>query len=444
MEITIIGAGYVGLVTAACFAELGNRVNCIDIDKKKITDLKKAKLPIYEPGLLPLISANIQAGRLHFASTLRELTCEPQVIFIAVGTPADEDGKPNMQYVLEAATHVGSCINQYCVVVDKSTVPVGMADKVKLVIQAEIKNRGLDVKFDIVSNPEFLREGAAIEDFMNPDRIVVGVSSSRAKKIMMELYTPLLRNPEKMYFMSIKDAEMTKYAANAMLATKISFMNEMAAICERMGVDVENVRLGIGSDSRIGNDFIYPGCGYGGSCFPKDVKALINMSTEHGFDPLVLKAVDERNYYQKRVLSNKIIEFFGNDLTNHIIGVWGLSFKPGTDDMREASSLVLIETLIAHKARVQAYDPVAMPVAKKKLPSDWIRSGQLHFADNQYDALKRADALILVTEWKPFCYPDFALLKKLMRRHIILDGRNQYDQKQIREAGFDYYGIGRG
>lgn len=444
LNIIIIGAGYVGLVTAACFAELGNHVSCIDIDKKKIADLKKAKLPIYEPGLATLVSANIQAGRLHFAANLHEITNHPHVIFIAVGTPADEDGKANMQYVLEAASHIGSYIKQYCVIVDKSTVPVGMTEQVKMVIQTEIKKRHLKVKFDIVSNPEFLREGAAIEDFMNPDRVVVGLSSKSAKIVMLELYIPLLRNPEKIYFMSIKDAEMTKYAANAMLATKISFMNEMAAICERIGVDIENVRLGIGSDSRIGNDFIYPGCGYGGSCFPKDVKALIKMSSEHGVDPFILKAVDKRNYCQKRVLFNKVIEFFGDDLSNCIVGVWGLSFKPGTDDMREASSLVLIENLIAHNARVQAYDPVAIPVAKKQLPHDWVRSGQLQFAEHQYDASNGADALILVTEWKPFCYPDFVLLKKLMRRHVILDGRNQYDQKQIREAGFDYYGIGRG
>ena len=373
-----------------------------------------------------------------------EEIAEPQVIFIAVGTPALPDGRPNMQYILEAASHIGSYLTKYCVIVDKSTVPVGMADKVKVVIQNAIKKRRLKVKFDIVSNPEFLREGVAIDDFMNPDRIIIGTSSKKAKEIMMDLYMPFMRNPEKIYVMAIKDAEMTKYAANAMLATKVSFMNEMAMLCERLGVDIENVRLGIGSDSRIGNDFIYPGCGYGGSCFPKDVQALIKMSSECDFDPFILKAVNERNYYQKRVLSNKIIEFFGNDLTNHIIGVWGLSFKPGTDDMREASSLVLIENLIAHKARVQAYDPVAIPVAKKKLPNDWVHSGQLTFTDNQYEASRKADALILVTEWKPFCYPDFVLLKKLMRRHIILDGRNQYDQKQIREAGFDYYGIGRG
>ena len=443
MNITIIGAGYVGLVTAASFAELGNNVYCVDINKKKISDLKKAKLPIYEPGLTELISSNILAKRLHFTTMLEEIP-DPEVIFIAVGTPALDDGRPNMQFVLDAAIDIGSYLKKYCVIVDKSTVPIGMAERVKSVIQNEIKKRGLKIKFDIVSNPEFLREGTAIVDFMNPDRVIIGVSSKKAKEVMLDLYMPLIRNPEKIFFMTIKDAEMTKYAANAMLATKISFMNEIAALCERMGVDVENVRLGIGSDSRIGNDFIYPGCGYGGSCFPKDVKALIQMSTERGFDPFILKAVDERNYYQKRILSNKIIEFFGNDLTNYTIGVWGLSFKPGTDDMREASSLVLIENLIAHKARVQAYDPIAIPVAKKKLPNDWVHSGQLTFTDNQYEASRKADALILVTEWKPFCYPDFALLKKLMRRHIILDGRNQYDQNQIREAGFDYYGIGRG
>lgn len=443
MNIAVIGAGYVGLVTGTCFAELGNHVTCIDINQEKINHLKKGILPIYEPGLETLVMSNVAEGRLHFTTSLKELSVEPRVIFIAVGTPSDVDGSADMKYVLEAARNIGSYVKNYSVIVDKSTVPVGVADQVKIIIQQELKKRRLTTKFDIASNPEFLREGAAIDDFMKPDRIIIGLSSKKAKTIMLELYTPILRNPEKIYFMNVKDAEMTKYVSNAMLATKISFMNEMAVLCESMGVDVENVRRGIGSDSRIGNSFIYPGCGYGGSCFPKDVKALIKMAENNGVDPLVLRAVEERNFYQKQVLPKKIIQTFGEDLSEVTVGVWGLSFKPGTDDMREASSLVLLENLIKHNACVQAYDPVAMPAARHLLPTDWMKSGKLRLMENQYDALKNADALVLVTEWKPFCYPDLAIMKKLMRQHIIFDGRNQYDPKQMQEAKFIYYGIGR-
>jgi UDPglucose 6-dehydrogenase len=444
MKIAVVGAGYVGLVTGACFAELGNRVTCVDVNKQKIANLKKGQLPIYEPGLDAMIASNVEQDRLHFAASLEEVMSDhPQVIFIAVGTPSDHEGSADLQYVLEAARNIGSTITQYCVVVDKSTVPVGVADQVKTIIHDEIAKRGLHINVDMVSNPEFLREGAAIDDFMKPDRIIIGLSSEHAKNTMLELYNPIMRSPEKIYFMNIKDAEMTKYAANAMLATKISFMNEMAMLCDRMGVDVENVRLGIGSDSRIGNAFINPGCGYGGSCFPKDVKALIKMAEERGFDPKVMRAVEERNDQQKQVLPNKIIELFGADLTGVVIGVWGLSFKPGTDDMREASSLVLLNQLIARNAQILAYDPVAMPTAKHHLPAEWLVSGKLSFVDHQYDALKSADALVLVTEWKPFCYPDLDLMKKLMRKRVILDGRNQYDPKQMREAEFEYYGIGR-
>ncbi|MDR3477426.1 MAG: UDP-glucose/GDP-mannose dehydrogenase family protein [Gammaproteobacteria bacterium] len=443
MNITVIGAGYVGLVTGTCFAELGNQVTCIDVNKEKITNLTQGILPIYEPGLEPMVTSNMADGRLHFANSLNEQPHEPKVIFIAVGTPSDTDGSADMQYVLNAARSIGAYINDYCVVVDKSTVPVGVADQVRAAIQAELDKRGVATKFDVVSNPEFLREGAAIDDFMRPDRIIVGDASERSKAIMLELYTPIIRSKEKIYFMNVKDAEMTKYVANAMLATKISFMNEMSVLCERLGVDIENVRLGIGSDSRIGNAFIYPGCGYGGSCFPKDVKALIKMAENNGVDPLVLRAVEDRNYAQKRVLPAKIRKIFGDDLSDITIGVWGLSFKPGTDDMREASSLVLIESLIQQKARVQVYDPVAMPVAKEMMPAEWFLSGQLSFAEHQYAAVDAADALVLVTEWKPFCYPDLTAMKKLMRRHIILDGRNQYDPKQMQDAEFEYYGIGR-
>lgn len=444
MNITVIGAGYVGLVTGACFADLGNHVTCVDINQEKIANLQKGILPIYEPGLETLVELNVAAGRLNFVTSLKELTTEPQVIFIAVGTPSDKDGSADMQYVLEAARQIGATIHHHCVVVDKSTVPVGVADQVKHEIQTQLNQRGLAIDFDIVSNPEFLREGAAIDDFMKPDRIIIGLTTDKAKSIMLELYTPILRNnPEKIYFMNVKDAEMTKYAANAMLATKISFMNEMAVLCDRLGVDVENVRLGIGSDSRIGNSFINPGCGYGGSCFPKDVKALIKMAEDSGVDPLVLKAVEERNFYQKQLLPSKIIQRFGEDLSSVTVGVWGLSFKPGTDDMREASSLVLLEQLLARNARVQVFDPVAMPIAQKLIPDAWLKSKNLHFVDHQYDALHNADALALVTEWKPFCFPDIAVMKKMMRKHVIFDGRNQYDPKQMREAEFEYYGIGR-
>ncbi len=443
MNIAVIGAGYVGLVTGTCFAELGNNVTLVDINKEKVANLKKGIMPIYEPGLEPMVISNCESGRLQFVTSLKEVKHEPHVIFIAVGTPSDKDGSADMKYVLEAARSIGKYINEYCIVVDKSTVPVGVADQVKNIIQEELKKRKLNVKFDMVSNPEFLREGAAIDDFMKPDRVVIGYSSKKAKTIMHELYAPICRNPEKIYFMNVKDAEMTKYVANAMLATKISFMNEMAVLCERMGVDVENVRIGIGSDARIGNAFIYPGCGYGGSCFPKDVKALVKMAENNGLDPLVLRAVEERNYHQKRVLPEKLNKIFGNDLSGLVVGIWGLSFKPGTDDMREASSIVLIEHLIEKGAKVLAYDPVAMPVAREVFPAEWFKNKKLQLAEHQYDAVKNVDALVLVTEWKPFCYPDLTAMKKMMRRHLILDGRNQYDPKQMKDAEFEYHGIGR-
>ncbi|MES2217651.1 MAG: UDP-glucose/GDP-mannose dehydrogenase family protein [Pseudomonadota bacterium] len=443
MNIAVIGAGYVGLVTGACFAELGNHVICVDVNQEKITNLRNGILPIYEPGLEPMVMSNVAEGRLMFATSLAELPFEPQVIFIAVGTPSDADGSADMQYVLNAARDIGSYLKNYCLIVDKSTVPVGVGAQVHTIIQTELQSRAANIKFDVVSNPEFLREGAAIDDFMRPDRIIIGGASEKAKAIMLELYLPIMRSAEKIYFMTVKDAEMTKYVANAMLATKISFMNEMSVLCERLGVDIENVRLGIGSDSRIGSAFIYPGCGYGGSCFPKDVKALIKMAEKSGMDPLVLRAVEDRNKHQKQVLGQKLTKIFGEDLTGKTIGVWGLSFKPGTDDMREASSLVLLENLLARNARIQAYDPVAMPMAKLLLPEKWFTEGKLHLAEHQYAALNDVDALVLVTEWKPFCYPDLAAMKKLMRKHIVLDGRNQYDPKQMRAADFEYHGIGR-
>lgn len=443
MNITVIGAGYVGLVTGACFAELGNHVTCIDVNTQKIANLQQGILPIYEPGLDSMVMTNMNQGRLHFTTSLKEAAAEAQVIFIAVGTPSDKDGSADIKYVLEAARNIGAHIKHYCVIVDKSTVPVGMGDQVRQVIQDELKQRNLDITFDVVSNPEFLREGAAIEDFMRPDRVIIGLSSDNAKSIMLDLYLPILRSPERIYFMNVKDAEMTKYAANAMLATRISFMNEMSMLCERMGVDIENVRIGIGSDSRIGSAALNAGCGYGGSCFPKDVRALVKMAEKYQVDPVILHAVENRNYRQKRVLSERIIKLFGEDLTGVTIGVWGLAFKPGTDDMREAPSLVLIEDVIERGARVQAYDPAAMPVAREMVPDEWLRSGKLSLAEHQYSALQDVDALALITEWKPFCYPDIAAMKNLMRKHIILDGRNQYDPAHIRDAGFEYYGVGR-
>jgi UDPglucose 6-dehydrogenase len=432
------------LVTGACFAEMGNTVTCVDVDVRKIENLRKGVLPIYEPGLEPVVINNSREGRLRFATSLDDsATREGNVFFIAVGTPPGEDGSADLQYVLAAARDIGRRITGYSVIVDKSTVPVGTADKVRAAITEELQKRKLDVAFDVVSNPEFLKEGAAVEDFMKPDRVVVGTDSDKARAIMHDLYAPFMRTHERLFFMGVKEAEMTKYAANAMLATKISFMNEISNLCDRMGVDVESVRQGIGSDSRIGYSFIYPGAGYGGSCFPKDVKALVRMAHEQGFDPLILNAVEARNEAQKYVLSTKITKRFGSDLRNHAFGLWGLAFKPGTDDMREAPSKVLLEELLGAGARVKAYDPVAMPVARRKLPQEWIADGRLELVAQQYDTLKGVDALILVTEWKPFRHPDFALMKQLMKRPIIFDGRNQYDPAQLRADGFEYSGIGR-
>ncbi len=443
MKLTVVGTGYVGLVTGACFAEMGNEVTCVDVDERKIQGLKNGVLPIYEPGLEAVVLRNCKEGRLHFVTSLGDALAKSPVYFIAVGTPPGEDGSADLQYVLAVARDIGRRIDDYALVVDKSTVPVGTADKVKAAIRHELKSRGVDVPFDVASNPEFLKEGAAVEDFMKPDRVVVGTESERARAIMHELYAPFMRTHERLLFMGVKEAEMTKYAANCMLATKISFMNEMSNLCDRMGVDVEAVRKGIGSDSRIGYSFIYPGAGYGGSCFPKDVKALIHMAHAHDFEPKVLLAVEERNEAQKHVLFEKITARFGNDLSRLRFGLWGLAFKPGTDDMREAPSVVLLHELIGAGATVQAYDPVAMPTARRELPDAWFRDGKLAFADGQYDALAGADALVLVTEWKPFRHPDFARIKQLMRQPVVFDGRNQYEPQQLRELGFEYKGIGR-
>jgi len=443
MKLTIVGTGYVGLVTGACFAEMGNTVTCVDVDQKKIDGLKRGVLPIYEPGLESIVLGNAKAGRLQFVESLADPVAEAPVYFIAVGTPPGEDGSADLQYVLAVAREIGRQLKQYAVIVDKSTVPVGTADKVRAAVSEEIKKRGVDISFDVVSNPEFLKEGAAVEDFMKPDRVVIGTDSARAREAMHELYAPFMRNHERILYMGVRDAEMTKYASNAMLATKISFMNEIAGLCERMGVDVENVRVGIGADSRIGYSFIYPGAGYGGSCFPKDVKAIIHMAKQSDYEPKVLQAVEDRNNRQKHVLFEKVVARFGKSLKGKTVAVWGLAFKPGTDDMREAPSAVLVRSLIEAGASVRAHDPVAMPVARREWPAAWFGPAGVSFIESQYDALKAADALVLVTEWKPFRHPDFEKMKTLLRSPIIFDGRNQYDAIALRRGGWEYVGIGR-
>lgn len=443
MNLTVIGSGYVGLVTGTCFAEMGNTVTCVDLDEQKIANLKLGILPIYEPGLEPMVLSNQAAGRLRFTTSLADAMASSNVYFIAVGTPPDEDGSADLRHVLAVAREIGRHLNQYAVIVDKSTVPVGTAEKVAAVVQAELDRRGVAVPFDVVSNPEFLKEGDAVNDFMRPDRIVIGAASEQAGEIMRRLYADFCRNHDRVVMMGVRDAEMTKYAANAMLATKISFMNEIAGLCDLLQVDVEKVRVGIGSDSRIGFPFIYPGCGYGGSCFPKDVNALIRMAEENSLDPMILNAVHSRNEDQKNVLFRKIVARFGDDLSGKVFGVWGLAFKPGTDDMREAPAVVLLRQLIGAGARVQAYDPEAMVVAQKELPAEWFENGLLTLCRHQYDACENVDALVLVTEWKPFRHPDFKAMKSVMGQAVIFDGRNQYDPKLMAVEGFEYWGIGR-
>ena len=442
MNIVVVGTGYVGLVTGACFAEMGNHVTCVDIDQGKIDRLKQGILPIYEPGLEPIVTSNYNSGRLKFVTSLAETTQDNDIFFIAVGTPPGEDGSADLQYVLAVARDIGLHMQRHAIIIDKSTVPVGTADKVKATIQKELDKRGADIEFHVVSNPEFLKEGKAVTDFMSPDRVVIGTDSEYARKIMKELYEPFVRQHPRLVFMGIRDAEMTKYAANAMLATKISFINEIANMCEKLGVDVENVRLGIGSDQRIGYHFIYPGCGYGGSCFPKDVKALIRMAHEIGFDPTVLEAVEARNDLQKQILFHKIKTHFNGDLRGKTIAVWGLAFKPGTDDMREAPSKILIEALVDAGAKVQAFDPVAHEVAMQELPADALATQKIILAKDQYSALDNADALALVTEWKVFRNPDFMQIKAKLKQPVIFDGRNQYDPESLQGQGFNYYGIG--
>ncbi|MHB1587744.1 MAG: UDP-glucose dehydrogenase family protein [Acidiferrobacteraceae bacterium] len=442
MKLTIVGTGYVGLVTGTCFAEMGNSVTCVDVDAAKIERLQQGVLPIYEPGLDALVAGNQRSGRLRFTSELAQAD-GADAYFIAVGTPPGEDGSADLTHVLSVARDLGRLVSEDSLVVTKSTVPVGTAEKVREAIARELSERGVEIRLDVVSNPEFLKEGDAVADFMRPDRIIIGCDSERAQEIMRNLYSPFMRNHERILFMSLPAAEMTKYAANAMLATKISFMNEISNLCESLGVDVESVRLGIGSDSRIGYSFIYPGCGYGGSCFPKDVKAIVHMADDCGIEPILLKAVEERNRRQKQVLFGHIRDYFGLNLTGKTFGVWGLAFKPGTDDVREAPSRVLIEALLSAGARVRAYDPVAMDNARHQFPKQWFTTGALELSANQYQAIADTDALVLVTEWKPFRYPDFDLMKRTMRQPLIFDGRNQYDPAALRATGFRYWGIGR-
>ncbi|RTQ50628.1 UDP-glucose/GDP-mannose dehydrogenase family protein [Hymenobacter gummosus] len=436
MKIAVVGTGYVGLVTGTCFAEVGIEVTCIDIDQRKIDNLKQGILPIYEPGLEEMVSRNVAAGRLHFSTSLAESIQGADVAFIAVGTPPGEDGSADLKYVLAVARGIGENISSHCVVVTKSTVPVGTAAKVRKELEAALAKRGADIDFDVASNPEFLKEGAAIDDFLKPDRIVVGVASERAEEIMRRLYKPFLMNGHPIIFMDIPSAEMTKYAANSMLATKISFMNDIANLCEIMGADVNKVRLGIGSDARIGNKFIYPGIGYGGSCFPKDVKALIKTAAENGYQMQVLKAVESVNEDQKSVLFNKVTQHFGGNLAGKKFALWGLSFKPKTDDMREAPSLVIIEKLLDAGATVVAYDPVAIKEAQHMI------GDKIGYAKDQLDALIDADALLVVTEWPEFRAPNFEVVARLMKQRVIFDGRNIYDAKEMEQAGFAYHCIG--
>ncbi len=436
MKIVVIGTGYVGLVTGTCFAEVGIDVVCIDVDTKKIENLKKGIMPIYEPGLEEMVIRNAEKGRLQFSTSLKDNLSEADVAFIAVGTPPGEDGSADLKYVIAVAREIGQGINEHIVVVTKSTVPVGTANKVRNAVQEELTKRSSDIDFDVASNPEFLKEGAAIDDFLKPDRIVVGVESRRAEEVMRKLYKPFLLNGHPIIFMDVPSAEMTKYAANAMLATKISFMNDVANLCEIMGADVNMVRKGIGSDPRIGNRFIYPGIGYGGSCFPKDVKALIKTAAENGYNMRILNAVEEVNDAQKSVLFNKISQHFNGVMKGKNFAVWGLSFKPKTDDMREAPSLVIIEKLLAAGANVKAYDPVAMHEAKKDLGE------QIEYSKDMNDAIIDADALLIITEWPEFRTPNFKVMGKLMKNKLVFDGRNIYDISEMKENGFDYYCIG--
>ncbi|APQ18515.1 UDP-glucose dehydrogenase family protein [Maribacter hydrothermalis] len=440
MYLTVIGTGYVGLVSGTCFAEMGNTVTCVDIDTDKIGNLKKGIIPIYEPGLEQMVKRNVDNKTLHFSTDLASSLKKTNIAFIAVGTPMGEDGAADLQYVLQVASDIGDHMQQKLVIVDKSTVPVGTADKVKAKIKERLDLRKVDIPFEIVSNPEFLKEGDAINDFMKPDRVVIGVESQEAEEQMKSLYAPFFRTQNRMISMDVRSAEMTKYVANAMLATKISFMNEIANICELVGADVNKVRVGIGSDSRIGYSFIYPGSGYGGSCFPKDVKALKRTAQQHGYTPRLIDAVEKVNNDQKFVIANKVIQHFGEDLSNKTFAIWGLAFKPETDDMREAPAIYIIKELVKRGAKIQAYDPKAMHEAKTFYLKDLI---DVTYFDSKYEVLKNTDALLLLTEWKEFRSPDFEELKIQLKNPVIFDGRNQYSSLNLSDKGFTYYQIGK-
>ena len=440
MNITVIGSGYVGLVSGTCFAEMGNSVTCVDIDPDKIEKLKQGDIPIFEPGLEAMVLKNVKDNNLFFTTELEKALQNAEIAFIAVGTPMGADGAADLQYVLAVAKSIGQLMQRKIIVVDKSTVPIGTADKVKATIQKELDARDSNLEFEVVSNPEFLKEGAAIADFMKPDRVVVGADSEFAFKKMKEVYAPFFRSHDRFIAMDLRSAEMTKYAANAMLATKISFMNEIANICEKVGADANQVRIGVGSDQRIGYSFIYPGAGYGGSCFPKDVKALTKIAKENGYTAQLITAVEEVNNAQKLVIAQKIITHFGEDLTGFTFGVWGLAFKPGTDDMREAPAIYILKELVKRGAQIQAFDPKAMHEAKEH----YLKGVQnITYAAAKYDVLKGADALLLLTEWKEFRSPDFEEIKTQLKTPVIFDGRNQYSTYSLEEKGFEYYQIGK-
>ena len=440
MNIVVIGSGYVGLVSGACFSEMGNKVTCVDIDPEKIEKLNKGIVPIFEPGLEPMVLKNIKNKNLFFTTALSEAIQEAAIVFIAVGTPMGEDGSADLQYVLAVAKSIGQTMNKKLVVVDKSTVPIGTADKVKATIQAELDERNSDLTFEVVSNPEFLKEGAAINDFMKPDRVVIGSESDYAIEIMKQLYHPFCMSRDRFIAMDVRSAEMTKYAANAMLATKISFMNEIANICERVGADANQVRVGIGSDQRIGYNFIYPGAGYGGSCFPKDVKALKKIAEENGYHAQLIASVEKVNDAQKLVIAEKITKRFGEDLTGKTFGLWGLAFKPGTDDMREAPAIYVVNELVKRGAKIRAYDPKAMQEAQEC----YLQGvAGVDYMSSKYEVLQNAEALILLTEWKEFRSPDFTEIKKQLNQPVIFDGRNQYSTFRLEENGFEYYQIGK-
>ena len=437
MNIAIVGTGYVGLVTGTCFSEMGVDVTCVDINEAKIKALQGGVMPIYEPGLESLVLKNVEAGRLHFTTDLTACLDNVSIVFSAVGTPPDEDGSADLRYVLDVARTVGRSINKYTLLVTKSTVPVGTAQKVKAVIQEELDKRGVAIPFDVASNPEFLKEGAAIKDFMAPDRVVVGIESDHARKLMERLYRPFVLNGYPILFMDIPSAEMTKYAANAMLATRISFMNDIANLCERVGADVECVRKGIGSDTRIGKHFLYAGCGYGGSCFPKDVKALLHTGKENGYTMRVIEAAEEVNETQKSIVFEKVNKLFNNDLKGKIVAIWGLAFKPDTDDMREAPALEVIARLLAAGTVVKVYDPVAMAECRRRI-DDFVV-----YSQDMYEAVIDADALLLLTEWKQFRIPSWSVIHKVMKSHVVVDGRNIYDGEELKELGFTYSRIGQ-